>query len=82
MEAFNLDSGATQPQLCFTAAAVIIPTLKSNGNLMERKETFCGSYTTTEIGISFDLFLELWDTEMVVSLQFTVNEKIVQRCLR
>lgn len=37
LEAFNLDSGVTQPQLSFTAAAVIIPTLKSNGNLMERK---------------------------------------------
>lgn len=31
VEAFNLDSGVTQPQLSFTAATVIIPGLKCNG---------------------------------------------------
>lgn len=31
MEAFNLNSGVTQPQLSFTAAAVIFPGLKCNG---------------------------------------------------
>lgn len=41
MEAFNLDSGVTQPQLSPAAAAVIVPRLRANENPPEENETCC-----------------------------------------
>lgn len=41
MEAFNLDSGVTQPQLSPAAAAVIVPRLRANEIPPEEDETCC-----------------------------------------